>query len=375
MTTILPNIGQALLMALGMAWKTGWALVLGFTISSVIRAIVPTHTIQQHLGGSGVREIGIASLFGAASSSCSYAAASIMRTLFRKGASLTTSLAFLFAATNLVIELGIILYLLMGWQFMVAEWLGGFVLIAIMALVVRLTYPEKIAEQARDMGDDGEAENEVDRADGPWWRRLAAPETRARVAGNFTMEWSMLWKDLLVGFLVGGFIAAFVPQSVWQSLFLTDAPDGVRVVGNAIIGPIAAMLTFVCSVGNVPLAAVLWGGGATFGGVIAFLYGDLIVLPLLDVYRRYFGWKMAAYIGAVLFASMAASAIVIDLAFGALGIVPGHETDIRDSLTTFSIDYTFWLNLVFGTLAVALFILSRRTRDNDSGGGDGAHCH
>ncbi len=375
MNDIIPNIGQALLMALGMAWKTGWALVLGFTISSVIRAIVPPRTIQQHLGGSGVREVGVASLFGAASSSCSYAAASIMRTLFRKGASLTTSLAFLFAATNLVIELGIILYLLMGWQFMVAEWIGGFVLIAIMAIIVRLTYPKELAEQAREMGGDDGTDGPVGKASGPWWRKLTAPETRATIASNFTMEWSMLWKDLLIGFVVGGFVAAFVPHSFWQSLFLTDAPDGVRVIGNALIGPIVAMLTFVCSVGNVPLAAVLWGGGATFGGVIAFIYGDLIVLPLLDVYRRYFGWKMAAYIGAVLFVSMAGAAIVIDLAFGALGIVPRHATDIRESLTTFSFDYTFWLNLAFGTLGIALFMLSQQTRNDDSGGGECAHCH
>ena len=375
MNEIMPNIGQALLMALGMAWKTGWALVLGFTISSVIRAIVPTRMIQQHLGGSGMREVGVASLFGAASSSCSYAAASIMRTLFRKGASLTTSLAFLFAATNLVIELGIILYLLMGWQFMVAEWAGGFVLIAIMAIIVRLTYPKELAERVREMGGEGGSDSPDGQADRPWWRKLTAPETRATIASNFTMEWSMLWKDLLIGFMVGGLVAAFVPHSFWQSLFLTDAPEGVRVIGNALIGPIVAMLTFVCSVGNVPLAAVLWGGGATFGGVIAFIYGDLIVLPLLDVYRRYFGWKMAAYIGVVLFASMAGAAIVIDLAFGALGIVPGHTTDIRESLTTFSIDYTFWLNLAFGALGIALFLVSRQTRNDDSGGGECSHCH
>ncbi len=377
MNQILPTIGQALLMALGMAWKTGWALVLGFTISSVIRAIVPTRTIETHLGGSGVREVGIAALFGAASSSCSYAAASIMRTLFRKGASLVTSLAFLFAATNLVIELGIILYLLMGWQFMVAEWTGGFVLIAIMAVMVRLTYPKTLAEQARAMGGESEtgSESSPEQSSEPWWRKLASPETQARVASNFTMEWSMLWKDLLIGFLVGGFLAAFVPHAFWQSLFLTDAPEGVRVIGNAIIGPIVAMLTFVCSVGNVPLAAVLWGGGASFGGVIAFIYGDLVVLPLLDVYRRYFGWKMAAYIGAVLFAAMAGAAIIIDLAFDALGIIPGHTTDIRESLTTFSIDYTFWLNLAFGALGLALFLLSRRAPNDHSGGGECAHCH
>lgn len=376
MSDIVANTGQALLMALGMAWKTGWALVLGFTISSVLRAIVPTETIKQHLGGSGLRQIGIASAFGAASSSCSYAAAAIMRTLFRKGASLVTSLAFLFAATNMVLELGIILYLLMGWQFMAAEWIGGFVLIAIMSLVVRLTYPQKLAEHARAMGEEDHTEeaHSDGQARDHWWKKLGQPETRATIARNFTMEWSMLWKDLLIGFLVGGFLAAFVPHSLWQSLFLTDAPEWLRVPANAVIGPIVAMLTFVCSVGNVPLAAVLWGGGATFGGVIAFIYGDLIVLPLLDVYRRYFGWKMAAYIGLVLFAAMAGAAIVIDLAFNAIGIVPEHSTNIRETLTTFSIDYTFWLNLVFGALGLALFVLSRRSRAEQFQDGC-EHCH
>lgn len=376
MADIITNIGEALLLAFGMAWKTGWALILGFTISSVLRAIVPTDTIRRHLGGSDIRQVGIAALFGAASSSCSYAAAAIMRTLFRKGASLVTSLAFLFAATNLVLELGIILYLLMGWQFMVAEWLGGILLIAIMSIIVRLTYPKPLAEDARSMGGDednaaAEAEDDDRQC---WWQKLARPETRAIIARNFTMEWSMLWKDLAIGFVVGGFIAVFVPHDVWQSLFLTDAPSWIQIPANALIGPIVAMLTFVCSVGNIPLAAVLWGGGATFGGVIAFIYGDLIVLPLLDVYRRYLGWKMAAYIGVVLFASMASAAIVIDIFFSAIGIVPHHSTDIRETLTSFSIDYTFWLNLAFGLLGLALLIINRRNPKVD--GADGcAHCH
>ena len=193
-----------------------------------------------------------------------------------------------------------------------------------------------------------------------WRDRLAEPDTRIKVAQAFTSEWSMLWKDLAIGFLVGGFIAVFVPTSWWQSLFLTDAPGWLRVPANAVIGPIIAMLTFVCSIGNVPLAAVLWGGGATFGGVIAFLYGDLIVLPLLDVYRRYFGWKFAAYLAAVLFSAMVIAAILIDLAFHALGIVPPHTIDIRHELTHFAIDYTFWLNLMFGSIGLWLWRLSKK---------------
>ena len=365
------DILTALTMAFGMAWKTGWTLVLGFAISSVLQAIVPAEAMREKLGGAGPRQIGLAALLGAASSSCSFAAAAIMRTLFKKGASLVTSLAFLFAATNLVIELGVILYLLLGWQFMVAEWLGGIALIAVMSIVVRLTYPKALAEQARNHAEPGGGHDHAASApsDETWRKKLAKPETRIDIAHNFTMEWSMLWKDLLIGFLIGGFVAAFVPREVWQALFLTDAPAWLRIPANAMIGPIVAMLTFVCSIGNVPLAAVLWGGGASFGGVIAFLYGDLIVLPLLDVYRRYFGWRMAAYIAGILFASMVGAAILVDLVFSATGAIPARGTDIRATLTTFAIDYTFWLNLAFGALAIWLWRTSRtHPREHAAGG-------
>ncbi len=363
---------DALTLAFGMAWKTGWTLVLGFAISSLLQAVVPAEAMREKLGGAGPRQIGLAALLGAASSSCSYAAAAIMRTLFKKGASLVTSLAFLFAANNLVIELGVILYLLLGWQFMVAEWVGGIVLIAVMSVVVKLTYPKKLAEEARRHEEaGGDHDHAADASsDETWRKKLAKPETRITIAHNFTMEWSMLWKDLLIGFVIGGFVATFVPTEVWRALFLVDAPAWLRIPANAMIGPIVAMLTFVCSIGNVPLAAVLWGGGASFGGVIAFLYGDLIVLPLLDVYRRYFGWKMAAYIAGILFASMVGAAILVGLAFSAAGAIPARGTDIRTTLTTFAIDYTFWLNLAFGALALWLWRTSRTHPQERAG-----HCH
>ncbi|TPG43497.1 transporter [Sphingomonas koreensis] len=361
MTPLLHHIGDALLMALGMFWKTAWSLVLGFAISAVLQTIVPAETLRDKFGKGGAREITLAAALGAASSSCSYAAAAVMRTLFKKGASLVTALAFLFAATNLVLELGVIILLLMGWQFMAAEWIGGVALIVVMVVIVKLTYPNKLAEEARAHPEPGNSHHHASTDDGKSWReRLADPDTRVTVAQAFTMEWGMLWKDLAIGFLVGGFLAVFVPASVWQGLFLTDAPDWLRIPANAVIGPLVAMVTFVCSIGNVPLAAVLWGGGATFGGVIAFLYGDLIVLPLLDVYRRYFGWKFAAYIGLVLFAAMAIAAMLIDLVFAAIGIVPGDAIDIRHEMTTFAIDYTFWLNIVFGVLGLWLWRLSKR---------------
>ena len=254
-----------------------------------------------------------------------------MRTLFKKGAALVNALAFLFASTNLVLELGIILYVLLGWQFMAGEWIGGVVLVAVMSVLVKLTYPTKLAEAARthEEAAGGHQHMSMTVEGATWWERIRKPEARVRVAQNFAMEWSMLWKDLAIGFLVGGFIAAFVPDAFWKALFLTDASPWLKVPMNALIGPIVAVLTFVCSIGNVPLAAVLWAGGASFGGVLAFLYADLIVLPLLDVYRRYFGWRFAAYIATIFFVTMVVSAVVVDLAFTALGWVPSHDTDVR----------------------------------------------
>jgi uncharacterized protein len=380
MQAIVAKAGQALLMAAGMAWQTGWTLVLGFAISALLQSVVSTDEMKRALGRSGPKEIALASLAGAASSSCSYASAAIMRTLFKKGAALITALAFLFASTNLVLELGIILYLLMGWPFMAGEWIGGVVLIGVMSVLVRLTYPRTLAEQARrhEEAAGGHQHMSMTVEGDTLAQRLTNPQTRIRVAQNFAMEWSMLWKDLAIGFLVGGFLSAFVPDTVWKALFLTDASPWLKVPANALLGPLIAVATFVCSIGNVPLAAVLWAGGASFGGVLAFLYADLIVLPLLDTYRRYFGWRMAAYIAAVFYATMVVAALVMDLAFTGLGIVPDHDTQVRARLTHFSLNYTFWLNLVFGALGAYLWWVSRRhpmQHHGHGGHGHGGHGH
>lgn len=376
MQDVVGKVGQALLMAAGMAWQTGWTLVLGFAISALLQAVVSTEEMKRALGRSGPKEVALASLAGAASSSCSYASAAIMRTLFKKGAALITALAFLFASTNLVLELGIILYLLMGWQFMAGEWVGGLVLIVLMSGLVRLTYPKRLVEEARSHEEaaGGHQHMSMTVEGDTLAQRLANRQTRIRVAQNFTMEWSMLWKDLAIGFLVGGFLSAFVPDSVWKALFLTDASPWLKVPANALLGPLIAMATFVCSIGNVPLAAVLWAGGASFGGVLAFLYADLIVLPLLDTYRRYFGWRMAAYIAAVLYATMVLASLVMDLAFTGLGLVPSHDTDVRARLTHFSLNYTFWLNLAFGALGAYLWWVSRKHPMQHHGHAGHAHA-
>src|SRR6202163_2865568 len=354
--------GEALMLALGMAWQVGWSLILGFALSGAVQALVSKERMRRVLGRDGIREIALATGFGAASSSCSYAAAAMSKMLFKKGAALIPSLAFLFSSTNLVLELGIILWLLMGWQFTAAEWIGGLVLIAIMTLLVKLTYPKKLVEAARRHVDEvggqdhgsmeGEGRNVVE--------RLRDAGTRVAVAQNFAMDFSMLWKDLLGGFVIAGALGAFVPDGAWKALFLNCAAPGVQLSAHVVIRSIIAVLSFVCLIGNVPMAAILWASGISFGGVLAFLYADLIVLPLLDIYRKYYGWRMMLYIFGVFFTTMVLAAIAMDLAFTALHIVPKPNPNIRHDLELFSFNYTFWLNLIFGVLALYLWRLNAK---------------
>ncbi|WP_420242514.1 permease [Roseiterribacter gracilis] len=338
---------DCVLMAASMFWKVGWSLVLGFFLSAVLQVFVAKDRIRRALGRDGVREIALATAAGAASSSCSFASAAVMRSLFKGGAALIPSLAFLFASTNLVVELGLVLWLLLGWQFAAAEWVGGIVLIAILAVLVKATYPRALVEQARGWSEPGRA------------MPPAQPSWRA-VARSFAGEWRMLRKDLLIGFLVAGALSVLVPGEVWRGLFLTSAPDAVRVPLNALVGPVIAVLSFVCSIGNVPMAAVLWMHGMSFGGVLSFLFADLIVLPLVGIYRRYYGPRFTSYIVAVFYAAMVLAAIVVDVGFSAAGLVPVARPHAMGEMADFAIDYTFWLNLAFGALAAYLFWLARR---------------
>lgn len=363
MNNLTVNVSQSLLMAIGMFWDVGWSLVLGFMISAMLQVFVSKQRMSALLGGNGPREIALATGFGAASSSCSYASVAVTRTLLGKGAGFIPSLAFLFSSTNLVIELGIILYLLMGWQFTAAEWVGGLVLVIIMSILARLTYSEQLVDQARSYAARFSEKHEHSAPairEGSFISRLFSRESRIAIARSFSMDWSMLWKDLMAGFLIAGFLSVFVPNDVWQTLFVTKLPPVFRVPINALIGPLIAVISFVCSIGNVPMAAVLWGSGISFGGVLAFLYADLIVIPLLDAYRRYFGWKAAAYIGILFYVTMVLTSILMDLAFSALGFVPKPNPNIRAEVSLFALNYTFWLNLVFGAIAAYLFILSAR---------------
>lgn len=377
MAGVLSSLGEALLVGFGMFWKTGWSLVLGFGISAVLQSVVSKERMRAAFGRDGLREIAIATAAGAASSSCSYASAAISRTLLKRGAAFIPSIAFLFASTNLVIELGIILFLLLGWQFTAGEWIGGIVLIAMMSLLVRLTYPTRLIEAARRHPEPagGHEHGEMTAEGDTIWAKLTNRETRILIAQNFAMDWSMLWQDLLAGFVIAGLLAVFVPNGVWQTLFVHNAPAWLRVPANAFLGPLVAVISFVCSIGNVPMAAVLWGSGVSFGGVLAFLYADLIVIPLLDVYRRYYGWKMATYIFVVFYLTMALSALVMDVVFASLGLTPEHQANVRAEMSHIAIDYTFWLNLVAAALALWLFALARRHRMDHAHHAHHHACH
>ena len=339
--------------AAAMLWETLWALVLGFSLSAVVQVFVSKEQMTRSFGHAGLGEVALATGLGAASSSCSYAAVAAAKTAFKKGAALVPVLAFMFASTNLDFELGAVLWLLMGWLFVLAEVIGAFVLIAVMWLIVRLTLPKSLEEEARrhvesaeesaSCHDEHDHEHEQEKREGKW----------RRVASAFVMDVSMLWKELLGGFLIAGFLSALVPEHWWQTLFLTGGPGWLRLVENAIIGPIIAVASFVCSVGNIPLASILWSSGISFGGVISFIYADLIVIPLILIYGKYYGLKAATYIVAVLFASMVLAGIVVDVIFSALHLIPsGARPPSPVAHAMIAWNYTSWLDcaalLIFG---------------------------
>jgi uncharacterized membrane protein YraQ (UPF0718 family) len=335
-----------------MLWETLWALVLGFSLSAVLQVLVRRESIMRHFGRPDLRAIGLATFLGAVSSSCSYAAAAAAKSAFKKGAHLIPTLAFMFAATNLVLELGAVLWILLGWRFVLAEVVGAFVLIGFMWLLVSLTLPCGLMEEARrtanaeEEGRSCHGGHAHDEHESPGHESASA-----KIAGAFFMDAGMMWKEILIGFGVAGFLMAAVPPEWWKGLFLTDAPWPLRLVENAVVGVGIAAASFVCSVGNLPLAALLWSGGIGFGGVISFIYADLVIVPLLMLYRKYYGLKVAVYIAAVLATSMVLAGIVVDLLFTALGLVPvGPRPPAPMMQAHFAWNYTTWLD--FAALAV-----------------------
>lgn len=364
---VISTLGNGLWQAFLMAWEVWWALVIGFAISAVIQAWVPRDRVEAALSGSGARPVALATGLGAASSSCSYAAIAIAKSLFQKGASAASALAFQFASTNLVWELGLVLWVLIGWQFALAEYLGGIVMIALMWGLLRLFVSRRLEERAREHALAADAGHQHHSAGErmPWRERLRSADSWSDVAHNFRGDWQMLWKEITLGFLLAGFVG-LLGDSFFNSLFVTDAPAGVRTIENVLAGPLIAVLSFVCSVGNVPLAAVLWSGGISFAGVMAFIFADLIVLPIVLAYRKYYGWSFALRITALMFTTMVLAALAIDLLFGGLGLIPsGPRPDRGDVFGSIQVDYKLALNVVATAIFVALFGLTWRRGATD----------
>ncbi|MEN3342084.1 MAG: uncharacterized protein V7644_1488 [Actinomycetota bacterium] len=351
--------GRGFLNALEMAYAVWWALVLGFAISAVVQAWVPRQRIERALSGSGLVPVGKATLLGAASSSCSYAAVAIAKSLFQKGASAATALAFQFASTNLVWELGLVLWVLIGWQFTLAEYLGGLVLVALMWALLRLFVSPRLEEAARAHAREAQTGHQHHSAGSalPWRERLTSVQAWSDVAHNFRGDWQMLWKEVGVGFVLAGY-AALVPNRWLSTLFFHSGPRPLELLENVVVGPLIAVLTFVCSIGNVPLAAVLWSGGISFAGVIAFIFADLIVLPIVAIYRKYYGTRYALRIVALMFVTMAAAALAVDGIFGAAGLVPHRRPARGDIFAGVTLDYKLVLDLAGAVVFAALFALT-----------------
>jgi uncharacterized membrane protein YraQ (UPF0718 family) len=352
---------HALRIAGSMTWQVTWSLILGFTLSAVIEALVRKSTIARLLPDDRPRSLVTAAALGAASSSCSYAAVALARSLVRKGADFTAAMAFQFASTNLVIELGLILALLMGWQFTAAEFVGGPFMIVVLALVLRRVLTPRLLDEARAQADravagsmEGHAAMDMSvGGSGSLLTRLASPDGFTSVAHNFVMEWAAVLRDIVIGLLIAGAAAAWIPDSFWQKLFFTQDPTLAKVWGP-LIGPLVAVGAFVCSIGNVPLAAVLWNGGISFGGVVAFIFADLIIVPIIIIYAKYYGRRMALILTGIFYLTMVLAGYFVELVFSPLHLIPTGTRHASVGEAGVTWNYTTWLNIVFLLLAATL---------------------
>lgn len=350
-----------------MAWEITWALILGFALSAVVQAVVRKSTVVALLGDDRPGTLTVAAGLGTASSSCSYAAVALARSLFIKGANFTAVMAFEIASTNLVVELGVILALLMGWQFTAAEFAGGPIMIIVLAVLFRLLLRDKLLRQAHEQARKGlagsmEGHAAMDmsvRREGPFTRRLFSREGFTATAHVFVMEWAAILRDLVVGLLIAGAIAAWVPDSFWRAFFLDGHPLASKLWGP-VVGPLVAIASFVCSIGNVPLAVVLWKGGISFGGVVAFIFADLLILPILNIYRKYYGARMAAFLLGTFYLAIVIAGYVVEFVFGGLGLIP-DQADAKVPMEGISWNYTTFLNIAFLALAAVLLVRFWRT--------------
>lgn len=359
METFIQLFGESTKTALGFFWKAGWAFVLGYFVSGMIQAFVPKGKLTKYMGGDDFKSISLSTFFGAASSSCSFAALAAARALIKKGAHFIAGVAFMFASTNLVIELGILILIFLGWEFLAAEIIGGLILIGISSVLIKLTYPKSWLQAARKKveSEGSDLEEDFD-----WKKRIKSKEGWRLVGHKFVNDWKMAWEDILIGFTIAGFVAVMVPESFWSALFLADAqnlPDWLVAIENALIAPFVAATTFIGSMGNIPLATVLNENGVLFAGIMGFIYSDLMVPPLVHINAKYYGWRVALYIAGVMYISIVFTALILNGLFSLLGIVP-ESARVVSEITQFKIDYTFWMNIVFIVIAGVLIWLNKK---------------
>ena len=351
---------RALSMAFAMGWQILWPLILGFALSAVVQAVVSHREMARLLPDDRPRSITTALALGAASSSCSYAAVALARSLFRKGGNFTSAMAFEMASTNLVVELSIIMLVFLGWRFTLAEFIGAPIMVALLVLLFRMFLKRDLVNQAKEQADrgvsgrmEGHAEMDMSVSEGgTLWQRITSEQGLTAISHYCVMDWASVWLDIGGGLLIAGALAAWVPAELWQSFFLVEHPLAAKLWGS-FVGPMVAVISFVCSVGNIPLAAVLWNGGISFGGVIAFIFADLIIFPILNIYRKYYGLKMAGFLFATFYAAMAGAALIVELIFGALGLIPSQR-NARVVEASVTWNYTTFLNIIFLVLAVLL---------------------
>ncbi|GAC1685157.1 MAG: permease [Candidatus Dormibacteraceae bacterium] len=357
---VIAAVLHALQLSLFMIWEVFWPLAFGFLLSAMVQTVVSKRAVAGALGRPDLKGFVLSLGFGAASSSCSYAAVAVARALFRRGAHFVNAIIFEFASTNLVFELGLVLLILLGWQFVAAEFAGGVLMAVILWILFKLTLRQRMIDQAKRQAEKGvvastmEGHGEMDMSinEGPFLNRLFSGRAFTAISHYFYMDIYSLYFDLGLGFLIAGALAAWVPNSWWQAFFLTNNPT-LNEFWSPLAGPIISMLSFVCSVGNVPLAVVLWNGGISFGGVISFIFADLIILPILNIYRKYYGGRMSLYLLGVSYFAMAASGFLIGGAFRLLGLAPtNHHITVFETTPTWN--YTTLLDIVFLVLMVVL---------------------
>ncbi len=366
MQDFLSKWGEAAYTTSGFFWMALWAFALGYVISSCIQVFVTEKKMQQTMGKDEGKGVLLGTFFGFISSSCSFAALASTKSLFKKGASFVSSIAFLLASTNLVIELGIIISIFLGWQFVVGEYVGGLILILISWLLLRIINPKKLIKNARERLD---SEDDEDDGSKSWKKKIKSETGWAKVAQQYGMEWKMVWKDVSVGFTVAGIVAAFVPDSFFETLFINSGQGTTdfgffTIMEHVVVGPVAAFLTFIGSMGNIPLAALLFSKGVSFAGVMAFIFSDLVVFPILRINAKYYGWKMSFFILFLLFTSLIGASLALHYGFNLFNLLPDPSSvKIQDS-EFFKIDYTFWLNMVLIAISGFLVYLGFFKRDD-----------